>query len=362
MSRDDLTAHLASHRAMSVADYMAWCLTARDDAYYRVAEPIGRTGDFITAPEVSQIFGELVGLWMGAVWLSMGQPAPFVVVELGPGRGTLVSDAMRALRVVPGFADAARLHLVERSGTLRQAQAGALAAYAPVWHERLEDVPDGPLVLVANEFFDALPVAQFVHAEDGWHERVVRMGADGCPVFASGASCQPPEIATLLPDPEPGAILESRLASLPACQALGERARMHPVAALIIDYGYERDAYGDTLQAVRAHDYDDPLAHPGKADLSAHVNFAELARMASASGLTPYGPLPQGEFLLALGLEARLHRLMSSARPEQQGALLTGARRLTDPYQMGSLFKAMALTGPGLPVPPPFTRPPRREQ
>jgi NADH dehydrogenase [ubiquinone] 1 alpha subcomplex assembly factor 7 len=339
---------------------MAWCLTGRDGAYYRRGEPIGRTGDFITAPEVSQIFGELVGLWMGAAWLSMGRPKPLTVAELGPGRGTLMSDAMRALRVVPGFAETARLHLVERSTTLREAQAAALSAHAPHWHESLEHLPDGPLIIVANEFFDALPIAQFVYGEDGWRERVVQLGGDGGPVFALGCPVEVPAGQRLRP-PEAGDILESRLSALPLLQDLGRRAGEHPVAALVIDYGYERDAYGDTFQAVRAHGYDDPLANPGEADLSAHVNFAELARMASESGLAAWGPLQQGEFLLALGLEARLQRLLSSARPEQQSSLILGARRLTDPYQMGSLFKAMAITSPGRPAPPPFTETARRD-
>jgi NADH dehydrogenase [ubiquinone] 1 alpha subcomplex assembly factor 7 len=361
LSGTDLKAFLAARGAVSVADYMAWCLTGREDGYYRQGEPIGRTGDFVTAPEVSQIFGELIGLWMGAVWLSMGQPKTFTLAELGPGRGTLMSDALRALRVVPGFAEAARLHLVERSATLRQAQAAALAAFAPVWHERSEDLPDGPLILVANEFLDALPVEQFVYTEEGWRSRVVKLGADDVPAFAAGDRADPPD-ADALPPPQPGDILESRrVAALPLLRDLGRRARNHPLAALVVDYGYERDAYGDTFQAVQAHGYDDPLANPGAADLSAHVNFAELARMASASGLAAWGLLPQGEFLLALGLEARLQKLMSSARPEQIASLVLGARRLTDPYQMGGLFKAMALTGPGLSAPPPFTQTTRRD-
>jgi NADH dehydrogenase [ubiquinone] 1 alpha subcomplex assembly factor 7 len=361
VSRNDLQEFIAGRGgSMSVAKFMAWCLTGREDAYYRQGEPIGRAGDFITAPEVSQIFGELIGVWMGAVWLSMGQPKPFTVVELGPGRGTLMSDACRALRVVPGFAEAARLHLVERSSTLREAQAAALSAYEPQWSERLEDVPDGPLILVANEFFDALPVEQFLYTEDGWRRRVVQLAANGGLEFAPGQCAEPPIFETLAA-PEPGNILETRPASLPFLQDLGRRASRHPVAALIVDYGYDHDAYGDTLQAVREHGYDEPLANPGQADLSAHVNFAELARMASESGLAAWGPLPQGEFLLALGLEARLQRLLSSARPKQQSGLILGARRLTDPYQMGGLFKALALTGPGVPTPPPFTQAIRRD-
>jgi NADH dehydrogenase [ubiquinone] 1 alpha subcomplex assembly factor 7 len=361
VSRDDLQDFIARQGgSVSIAEFMVWCLTGREDAYYRQGQPIGRAGDFITAPEVSQMFGELIGLWMGAVWLSMGRPKPFTVVELGPGRGTLMSDACRALRVVPGFAEAARLHLIEASGTLRAAQASALSAQGPQWSERLDDVPDGPLVLVANEFFDALPVEQYVYAAQDWRLRVVRLDSEGSAEFAPGERGEPP-LPAALPPPEPGSIIETRPASLPFLQDLGRRAARHPVAALIVDYGYERDAYGDTLQAVRGHGYDEPLANPGQADLSAHVNFAELARMASANGLTAWGPLPQGEFLLALGLEARLQKLLSSARPEQRSGLMLGARRLTDPYQMGGLFKALALTGPGVPLPPPFTPATRRD-
>jgi NADH dehydrogenase [ubiquinone] 1 alpha subcomplex assembly factor 7 len=358
LSRDDLRRRLAERGAMSVAAFMGWCLTERDDAYYRAADPIGRTGDFITAPEVSQIFGELIGLWAGAVWQSMRQPAPILLVELGPGRGTLMSDALRALAVVPDFLKSVQLHLVEQSERLRRRQHDALSGrFAPVWHENLSDVPDGPMIVIANEFVDALPLTQYIHAEDGWHERVVTMDAKGDAVFAAGAPATLPEIATLLSAPEIGEILESRLSAVRLIEDLGRRARDFPVAALIVDYGYNRDAFGDTLQAVQSHGYVDALTAPGESDLSAHVNFAELARMAAANDLASWGPMPQGEFLLALGLEARLQRLIASPRPEPARTnLVLGGRRLIDPYQMGELFKAMVLTSPGLLTPPPFAR------
>lgn len=354
--RDRLKSLLAQRGAMSVADYMAWCLTERDDAYYRQGSPIGSQGDFITAPEISQIFGELIGVWLASVWRQMGAPAPFHLIELGPGRGTLMSDALRALRVAPGCLEAARIHLVERSETLRAAQEAALAKFAPAWHESLATVPEGPALLIANEFFDALPVQQFVYAGGGWRERVVTADGDAL-VFAPGRPSALPEASHPPPSPEDGAILEARPSALSVLEILGRRAKQSPLAALVIDYGYERDALGETLQAARRHGYVSPLAYPGESDLSAHVNFAELGRMARACGLSVWGPLQQGAFLQALGLETRLLRLAASADEEQKAKLLLGARRLTDPFQMGQLFKAIALTSLDLPAPPPFIQP-----
>ena len=354
MSRDGLQRYLASHGSISVENFMAWCLTGEADSYYRAAEPIGRSGDFITAPEISQTFGELIGLWAGAVWQMMSRPARVTLIELGPGRGTLMSDALRAGRVVPGFLDAAQLHLVEISERLRAVQAGALGSFAPHWHERLESVPEGPAIVIANEFFDALPLAQFIARGGGWHERVVRLDEQGNPIFAAGEPTILPKTSAPPSPPEEGAVIEARSSARPIIAELGRRAGHFPLCALIVDYGYGEDGYGDTLQAVAGHGYQDPFAAPGTSDLSAHVNFAELARMAAAEGLAAWGPLPQARFLAGLGLEARLQRLISSARDDQRARLVLGARRLVDPYQMGELFKAMALTSPGLSAPPPF--------
>ncbi len=356
MTQHSLKQLLEARGPVTVADFMAWCLTEREDAYYRAADPIGRSGDFITAPEVSQIFGELIGLWAGAVWQSMGEPAPIQLIELGPGRGTLITDALRALRVLPEFLDAMQLQLIERSERLRGRQRDTIfGGFAPVWHETLAEVPDAPAVIIANEFFDALPVTQYVYSGGAWRERTVRLGEAGQPIFAAGDAVPPPKLSAIATAPAEGEILETRPSALPVLEAIGRRACNFPTAALIVDYGYSRDAHGDTLQAVRGHDYVDPLAAPGESDLSAHVNFAELARMAEQSGLNSWGPMPQGEFLLALGLETRLRKLL--AAPRQEAArmkLVLGATRLIDPYQMGELFKAMALTSPGLPAPPPF--------
>ena len=352
---EGLRRRLIESGPMTVGEYMTWCLTGTGTAYYRNGNPIGATGDFITAPEVSQIFGELIAVWACTVWQAMGQPAPFVLAELGPGRGTLMQDALRSARSMPGFLDAAQVHLVETSATLREKQDQLLSQFCrPQWHESVKALPGEPLIVIANEFFDALPVEQHVYASGGWRRRLVSLDAAGAISFSTGRLALPP-IELIPPEaPREGDILEHRPAAAALIQEFGRRAQSGPFAMLIFDYGYERRDYGDTLQAVRAHGYADPLEAPGEADLSAHVNFAELAQAAQAVGLTVWGPLPQSEFLLSLGLEHRLRQLMSSADEEQRAALFLGARRLVDPFQMGSLFKVIAMTSRDLPAPPPF--------
>ncbi len=352
---EKLKRRLCEHGPMSVAEFMAWCLTANNTTYYRRGNPIGASGDFITAPEVSQIFGELIAVWAITVWQSMGGPRPFVLAELGPGRGTLMHDALRAASAVPTFREAAQVHLVESSSTLREMQGRALASLCkPQWHLSLTAIPETPLIVVANEFFDALPVEQHIYENGSWYKRVVSLNGSDRPSFTTGRlSVPPPE---LLPSREPreGDILEHRPATAAMMTEIGRRAGSVPVAMLVADYGYERRDYGDTLQAVREHGYTQPLDTPGEADLSAHVNFAEMAHAAKAAGLDIWGPVSQSDFLLSLGLEERLRRLMASASEEQRSALFLGARRLVDPFQMGSLFKVMAITSHGLAAPPPF--------
>ena len=352
-----LKRHLAEHGAMSTGEFMNWCLTSRDGAYYREGNPLGAHGDFVTAPEVSQIFGELVAVWAATVWQAMGQPASLVLVELGPGRGTLMQDALRAARSVPGFLDAAYVHLVESSETLREIQKETLSPICkPHWHDEISTVPEAPAIVIANEFFDAMPVEQYIFSGGAWHQRVVTLDSSGDPVFAVGDPARPP--GALLPAvaPREGDILETHPLLDPLMNEFGRRAILDPFAMLIADYGYERPDYGDTLQAVRNHGYANPLEAPSETDLSAHVNFAELRLAAEDGGLASWGPLSQGEFLLALGLEHRLRKLLTSAREDQRAALYLGARRLVDPYQMGSLFKTMAVTSLDLPAPPPFER------
>jgi NADH dehydrogenase [ubiquinone] 1 alpha subcomplex assembly factor 7 len=352
---DSLRRRLATSGPMSVGEYMAWCLTGTGTAYYRGGNPLGAAGDFVTAPEVSQIFGELIAVWACSMWEAMGRPAPFVLAELGPGRGTLMQDALRAARSMPGFLEAAQIHLVETSATLRDKQDQLLSQFCrPQWHETVMAVPGEPLIVIANEFFDALPVEQHIYDNGSWRRRLVSLDEAGRLSFSAGRLALPP-VELIPPEaPRDSDILEHRPAAAVLIQEFGRRARSAPFAMLICDYGYERRDYGDTLQAVRAHGYADPLETPGEADLSAHVNFAELAHVARTAGLAVWGPLPQSDFLLSLGLQERLRVLMASADEEQRAALFLGARRLVDPFQMGSLFKVMAMTGPDLPAPPPF--------
>jgi NADH dehydrogenase [ubiquinone] 1 alpha subcomplex assembly factor 7 len=352
-----LRARIASEGPLSVADYMAACLSDPDEGYYASRQPIGGSGDFITAPEISQIFGELIGLWAAAVWQSMGEPRG-IVAELGPGRGTLMADALRAWQSVPRFPQSISIALIETSPSLREVQQKTLrgSPVSLVWDETIEEIPQGPLVLIANEFLDALPIRQFVHRDGAWRERAITVTQNGAFAFTDGepiASEALPSIARANDVPE-GAILEICPEAEPLVAALARRAKNAPLAALFIDYGHTGSGFGDTLQAVSRHEYADPLALPGSVDLTSHVDFAAIARLATAHGLDVHGPLPQGGFLLNLGLELRRDRLLERALPEQREAIESGAKRLIDPREMGMLFKAIALTSKGLPAPPGF--------
>lgn len=338
---------------ISVADYMQACLADERDGYYTSRQPIGAEGDFVTAPEVSQIFGELLGLWAVAVWQSMGEPSAVTVAELGPGRGTLLADAARAWRSVKQFAGCVSLALVETSPVLRALQKKTLrASHAPIQCCRtIDDVPERrPLIVLANEFIDALPVRQLMRRHGVWRERCIGLDPRGAFAFTEGGIVND---ESLPPAPD-GTIVETRPAAASLLGSLALRASDAPLAALIVDYGHSESSTGDTLQAVRRHRYADPLALQGETDLTAHVDFAALKRAGEALGLKAYGPMPQGEFLLRLGLGERRDRLLETARPEQRTAILSGAARLADPAQMGVLFKSLALTSGGLASPPPF--------
>ena len=351
-----LLAHLARRiRAdgpMSIASYMEEALFHPRWGYYATRDPLGARGDFITAPEVSQMFGELIGLWCAELWQRMGAPDPVLLVELGPGRGTLMRDALRAARLVPEFGRAVRLHLIERSPVLRAAQGRALADAAPRWHDDLSELPPGPVLLVANEFLDALPIRQYVQSSDGWHERVVALARGGDAL----AFALDPAVAAdaALPSAAPGAIREIRPAARTLARALGTRLTEHGGAALFIDYGYWPSGCGDTLQAVRHHRTHDVLDAPGAADLTAHVDFADFAQAAAAAGARAWGPVEQGAFLARLGIAARAARLAADASADQALLIRSGCRRLIDPTQMGRLFKALALTRPACPPPAGF--------
>ncbi|MGZ5916547.1 MAG: class I SAM-dependent methyltransferase [Methyloceanibacter sp.] len=347
-----LQARIRSHGPLSVADYMQACLSDPNEGVYAARQPIGKTGDFITAPEISQIFGELLGLWCVAVWQSMGEPTTVTVAELGPGRGTLMADALRAWRLVPTFLNSVSIALVETGPVLRDTQRKTLhASPAPLrWYRDVHALPEEPLILLANEFIDALPIRQHIRRGSAWRERVVILDTKGEFTFGEGDTVHD---AALPPAPD-GAILETRPAVMELLASLAVRAGQAPIAVLILDYGHDESGFGDTLQAVIGHRFAEPLAAPGEADLSAHVDFAALEREAAALGLHPCGPMPQGEFLLKLGLATRRDRLLDHARPEQRSAIASGAMRLIDPHQMGVLFNVLALMGRGLPAPPPF--------
>jgi SAM-dependent MidA family methyltransferase len=304
-------------------------------AYYATHDPFA---DFTTAPEIGQVFGELLGAWAAVVWQLLGAPDPVLLVEAGPGRGTLMADALRVVaRVAPAFRAACRVHFIENSARLRAAQAAAVPD--AVWHDDLASVPAGPAIVLANEFLDALPIRQFMRLGGAWWERFVADGAFMLmPCDDQGAA------------PE-GAILERNEAALAWVKALSSRLVREGGAALILDYGRAEPGFGDTLQALRGGRPADPLADPGEADLTAYVDFPALAAAARAAGARCDGPVPQGEFLHALGLRVRTERL-AAANPARGAALRDAADRLASPPRMGHAFKAMAITAPGGPRPP----------
>ena len=339
---------IAGEGPISVARYMALALGHPTLGYYRTRDPFGPEGDFVTAPEISQIFGELLGLWSATVWQTMGSPERLNLVELGPGRGTLMADALRAARIVPGFLRAITLHLVETSPVLRERQRGILGeSGVPIqWHDAPDDVPGGPSLVLANEFLDALPIRQFVRAEAGWCERLIGLGPDDDLVFGLARD---PEL-TLRDDPgPPGAVIEIGDAAQGLAAALAHRLR-DGGAALLIDYGSVMPRLGDSLQALRRHRFVHPLATPGDADVTAHVDFAALGRAAAAAGASIHGPVDQADFLEALGIRVRAERLMAGADEAGRLRIAQDIARLTarETTGMGRLFKVMAIGAPGL--------------
>ncbi len=353
---DIIRAEIAACGPIPVARYMALALAHPEHGYYMTRDPFGAQGDFMTAPEVSQMFGEMAGLWAAVVWEMMGRPDPFVLAELGPGRGTLMADALRAAARQGGFVEAARLWLVETSPALRARQARALAAHMPSWCACIEDVPPGPAIVIANEFFDALPVRQFVRVGTGaWAERLISADAAGRFHFAPGPPLGAGEAPAGLPaDAEPGEIMELCAGADAIARHLGGRLAALGGAALIFDYGHVTSGTGETLQAVRGHEYADPLAAPGAADLTVHVDFAALATAARDSGATTFGPMSQGHFLQALGIVRRAERLAAGKDDETRAGIEGALRRLIAPSEMGNLFKVLALTDGRLGVPPGF--------
>ena len=342
---------------LDVARYVALCLGHPLHGYYMARDPLGPGGDFVTAPEVSQMFGELIGLWAAATWQAMGAPSALRLIELGPGRGMLMADALRAATIMPGFRAALTVHLVETSPRLIARQRDTLPGLdIPLaWHRDLGEVPEGPAIVIANEFFDALPVHQAVKAPGGWHVRMIGLADDR---LGFALSPDPmPGFERVLPDmlhnaPE-GAIYEWRDDHVAA--GLAERLVRNGGAALVIDYGHIESAAGDTLQAVRNHRYADPLAEPGLADLTAHVDFAALARTAGRVGGRIHGPVTQSAFLHRLGIVERAKTLKANATKLQAADVDAALLRLTGGGDaMGDLFKVLAIADPKLEALPGF--------
>jgi NADH dehydrogenase [ubiquinone] 1 alpha subcomplex assembly factor 7 len=337
---------------MPLSDYMRLCLTHPRYGYYINRDPLGAGGDFVTSPEISQMFGELIGLWMGSVWQQMGAPENVRIVELGPGRGTLMHDALRAAKVIEGFRNAVVVHLVEISPALQQVQQRTLEDVdAPMmWHTAFEEVPSGPSIIVANEFVDALPVHQAVKQADGWHERGIDIAADG--QFTIVAAREPlPHFEAAMPRglrqaPE-GAIFEWRADSL--ALELGRRTRDEG-AALIIDYGHAQFGLGDTLQAVVGHSFANPLRAPGQADLTAHVDFEAFGQCAESMGARIHGPIRQRDLFLRLGIVQRASALKANASAKRAAEIDVALARLIaeGARGMGELFKVIAVAAPRL--------------
>ena len=343
---------------MPVSEYMRLCLADPEHGYYRTRVAIGAGGDFTTAPEISQTFGELIGIWAAVAWRAMGAPAQVHLVELGPGRGTMMADMLRAARVVPGFLRAAKVTLVESSPVLRGIQRETLANYAdqvPItWHEALDSAlaRDQPTILLANEFLDALPVCQLVFTRGEWRRRCIGLDTKDQLAFVLGDVVGPERLPAGRA-PQEGDIFEFHPDFASIAEVL-QRLANKPLAALFIDYGHIASAFGDTLQAVRQHQYASVLERPGEADLTAHVDFEAFRRHCLERGLAVDGPVTQGQFLLNLGLAERAQKLMSAARPEEIGLIEAGVQRIADPFGMGGRFKVVCVRSPGMPALPPF--------
>lgn len=354
--KQEIAAMIAHDGPMTLERYMSLCLGHPRLGYYMTRDPFGAGGDFVTAPEISQMFGELLGVWASEAWRLAGSPAPTRLIELGPGRGTLMSDVLRVARIAPGFLEAMTVHLVEMSPTLRGIQERTLAQ-APKhvnWSAEVGDTPPGPAIILANEFFDALPVRHYVKTAAGWRERLVGLDTSGDLVFGLSHEIEP----TLHIPAREGSIIEVSAAAQRIMGEIATRLVREGGAILVIDYGYLETSLGDSLQAVARHSYVDPLAEPGEADLTAHVDFAALARAAWAAGAKVMGPVTQSQFLTQLGIERRAQSLMKKATPEQGQSIVDALDRLTgttDPRRhMGALFKVMAVTHPGMPDIPGF--------
>ncbi|MDB5538764.1 MAG: hypothetical protein JWQ89_491 [Devosia sp.] len=344
---DLIDMQLSQNGPMSIATYMGLALTHPRSGYYTGKDPLGGKGDFITAPEISQMFGELIGFFIVNLWQQLDEPRSFTLLELGPGRGTLMQDALRVAAKADGFLDAMHLQLFESNPALKTQQAERLGQYNPYWATEIDALADDPLIVIANEFFDALPIRQFVKAEDGWHERQVGL-RDGKRSFGLSPTpipdaAMPPEVQSA----QPGEIYEVSLAAADVMQRLGKRIGAQRGALLAIDYGYATTQTGETLQAVRNHAFADALDAPGETDLSAHVDFGALSKVATDLGLKVEPLATQRDFLGRLGIVERATAL-AKANPGQVDAIAAALKRLVDSSEMGTLFKVFCAHSEGL--------------
>jgi NADH dehydrogenase [ubiquinone] 1 alpha subcomplex assembly factor 7 len=328
---DVISGMIATEGPMPLDRYMALCLGHPTLGYYMTRDPLGAAGDFTTAPEISQVFGELIGVWLINSWIALGSPAPFALIELGPGRGTLMADILRVAKSLPEFAAALQVHLVETSPVLRQLQREKLGDVS--WHDHVGSLPAMPCLIVANEFFDALPIQQFENRGGRWFER--RVGIGGGQLKMGLVNAAPREGGE--------GVYEVSPVSLAVAEDLGTHIAQFGGAALVIDYGHLRSSAGDTLQALRAHEFVSVLDHVGGADVTAHVDFEALAKGFMAGGVDLLPMLTQGQFLNAMGLEMRLQKLSAKLDGALQADFVAGAKRLVEPAQMGDLFKVMAI-------------------
>jgi NADH dehydrogenase [ubiquinone] 1 alpha subcomplex assembly factor 7 len=358
----DLSARLrrliAAEGPLGLERFMDEALSHPEFGYYKKSDPLGAAGDFITAPEISQMFGELVGLWCGLVWQSMGSPSPVYLVELGPGRGTLMADALRALKGIEGFSKAVRVHLVETNPVFVKSQRAALKKAGlvepPQWHDSVSSLPEGPLLLIANEFFDALPIRQFQKTKEGWSERLVDADKDGFHFVLSAPMKRMPLVPEQFSEASDASLFEICPRGLGIAAMIGERLSAFGGAALVIDYGHEKSTLGETLQALKGHRFHPPLADPGDVDLTAHVDFQALGEAAQTGGARLCGVLSQGEFLEGMGIGLRAEKLAAKATRSQAKDIAAAHHRLVDHKAMGSLFKVCAWAHSQLSMPPVF--------
>ncbi len=347
-----LIKRIIANGPISIADYMAECLLHPAHGYYNSRDPFGAAGDFTTAPEISQMFGELLGLCLAQSWQDQGAPEHFILAELGPGRAALMADVLRATKSVAGFHAAAQITLIEASPALRKIQRDRLGGYRINWLDNIHDLPAGPLFLLANEFFDALPIRQYIRAGSGWCERRIGVAA-GALAFGAGPPVPVDTLAPRLADCNSGDLVETCPSGHAIAAEIAQRIGHCGGAAIIVDYGDWR-SLGDTLQAVKNHTFDPPLAHPGQADLSAHVDFMALSRAASPHAAVSK-MMPQGEFLQHLGIADRAQVLAKNLTGAALQNHIGAFKRLTDPDKMGILFKAIAIFPNNTPPPAGFS-------